>query len=397
MGKILNNWELKVFALLAAMALWVFVVGIENSVYKFPGDLEIQPLNMDKNVSLATELPTVNLYIKDDKDNISSLTKNDFTVYVDLAGLKSGEFELPVSVTPKNTQVRVLRVEPGEVKVKLSPSAEKVVKVAVKITGNPQQGYEAKDYKLEFETVKIMGAQAYLDQISEVDAVVALSGTETGNVSQNIALTIPDAQKTAKDYLQIVPAEVLVNLTVEPKLVQKEVKLIPKVSGVDNTETWLKLIKLVPATITIETDEKTADGIDSIETGDIDINKFVAQGNSLKVGFELPQGIKEINGVNSVTVKMKDDSVERKTLAAPVALTGKKDGVTVSTISPPSVQVTVSGAALLINNLQSGSVTLNVDLAKVDSLGALNLTKSDFNLPVGLSVTSFYPNQITLQ
>ena len=397
MIKLVQNLDIKILSLAAAFFLWIFVVGIENSVYKFPDALAIQAVNLDSNVSLAADLPTVRLYLKDDKDIIPTLTKNDFTISADFSNLKSGQYTVPISAVAKNPQVRILKVEPNQVSVKLSPSAEKDIKIVANITGKTAAGYEAKDYKLEFETAKILGAQVYLDQINNLEANLVLNGTETEDLSQNISLSLPEKNNAIGSNIQIVPPQVLINLRIVPKLDQKKFTIQPVPAGVDNSAVWVKLIKIFPASVQVEGDEKTIKSLETLNTKPIDIQQLLNQTGTFKVDLDMPAGVNVVGGTNSVSVSIKDETTERKTMAVPVVLTGKAEGVNVTKVTPSSINVTLSGTSSLVNNLKAGDVTVSIDISKINSLGPVQIQNQDIKVPLGLKVMDYRPGDITLE
>lgn len=395
--KIFQNLPIKLISLGAAIILWIFVVGIENSVFKFTETLDISLLNLDKNVSVSSSLPPVNIFLKDDQQLISTLTKSDFTVSVDLSGLKAGEYDLPVSATAKNPSVRIVKIDPNEIRIKLAPVAEKEVKISAAVSGAPASGFAAKEFKLEFDKVKILGAQNYLDQIDEVEADLVLAGTEKDDLSQNISLSLPAKNAGLAENVKIAPAEVLINLKIIPLLQQKKVPVELNLSGAENLEIWKKMVEVSPREIMLEGDDKAILAVTSVKTAELDVATLVGQAGALKVDLVLPAGVGIVNGGTSVSVTLKKESVERKTVAAPVVLSGKALNIKVAKVSPPSLTVTVTGAATLINNLKENSITYTVDLSKISSLGPVTAETAGFNLSPGLSVMDFKPKLITLE
>lgn len=397
MNKILQNWDLKALALLAAFSLWIFVVGIENSIYRMPENLHVQPLNLDYNVSIASVLPSVQVYIKDDKDIEKTVNKADFNVIVDLKGLKAGEYRLPVSVNSVKSQIRVMKVEPSEIDVKLAPSAEKETKVTLRVVGTPQDGYEVKDYKLEFDKAKIIGAQSYLDAVNEVTATLVLNGSESQAINQNVDLGLPEGKKDLSENIRIVPSEILVSLNIVAKLQQKQQKITPVFSGVSDQATWQKLVRLTPTTVTLEGDSKTMDSLNEIKTQPIDVPTLLAQGGTMKIALDLPDGVSLSSGKNEITVKYSNDATERKTLTVAVTVTGKNSAFSVNKITPASANVTLSGPAAIINSLTASDISLNLDLSTIQSLGNIKLSRDNISSPAGLTLIQISPDTVKLE
>ncbi len=397
MIKPLQNLHLKVLSLLAAVVLWMFVVGIENVAYKFPENLDIRLINTGSDISVAMKIPQVGIYIKQDKELISTLTKNDFDVYVDLAGLGAGDYTLPVTVNAKSPQVRVMKIDPSAIRVKLAPSGEKQIKVEGTIVGKPATGFEVKELSYEFEKVRILGAQKYLDVIDKVQAKIILTGNETEDASQTVKLLLPDEYSDYADSITIVPEQILINVEIVSKQSQKKVPVVLQLANADNLDAWGKRIKLVPATVEISGDEKVIKGITSLQTEPVDVSKLGTNASSFSAGLVIPQGIKTSGNVTEVGVQVKEESVERKTVRAPVNLIGTNPAFNINRITPETVEVIVSGAASLINGLKPEDISINIDLAKLTNAGPVIYSQSDIVVPQGISVLSSSPRQITLE
>ncbi|MCA9374411.1 hypothetical protein KC725_04595, partial [Candidatus Peregrinibacteria bacterium] len=89
--KIFSNIHLKLLALISAIVLWFVVITVENTIYIFPQELEIDVRNLGSNLSLANELPEVKLFLQVSKEELKSLTPDDFNVYIDLGNAQAGE------------------------------------------------------------------------------------------------------------------------------------------------------------------------------------------------------------------------------------------------------------------------------------------------------------------
>ena len=87
-NKILKNWELKILALVSAIVLWFFVVGIENNSYQFPEQIDIHAVNVPPDMTVTNDLGKATIRIQADQSMIKNLTADDFDISVDLQNAK---------------------------------------------------------------------------------------------------------------------------------------------------------------------------------------------------------------------------------------------------------------------------------------------------------------------
>lgn len=205
MKSLLNNWQLKLLAFFTAALLWMFVVGIENTVYLFPELLDVKTLDLGKTFSMQEKLTPIKLYIRTEGDIKKTLNKNDFEVSVDLSGKQSGTYDLPVLVSTTNPKISIVKVDPANVKVTIVPVMEKQVKVVTKVKGQPLSGFHLENIENKVEKVKIKAGQSALDKIQQVEAVITLSGTEDTTFKQTVSITLPENLGLTPENISIEP------------------------------------------------------------------------------------------------------------------------------------------------------------------------------------------------
>jgi len=281
MKSLLNNWQLKLLSFFTAGLLWVFVVGIENTVYLFPESLDIKPLDLGKTFSMQEKLTPIKLYIRTEGDIKKTLNKNDFEVSVDLSGKQSGTYNLPVLVSTNNPKITIVKVDPAEVKVTVVPIMEKQVKIVAKAKGAPLKGYHLEGIESKISTVKIKAGQSTLDKIQQIDAVITLSGTEDTTFKQTVSLTLPENLGIAPESVTIEPEsdELTTNIVTDtPEVTTQETLETPStaqttviapivLSGANPNFT---VQKITPSTMQI-TIEGDPDQIQKIQYNDVGI------------------------------------------------------------------------------------------------------------------------------
>jgi YbbR domain-containing protein len=308
MKSLLNNWQLKLLSFFTAALLWVFVVGIENTVYLFPESLDIKPLDLGKTFSMQEKLTPVKLYIRTEGDIKKTLNKNDFEVSIDLSGKQSGTYNLPVLVSTTNPKITIVKIDPATVNVTVVPIMEKQVKVVTKSKGNTLKGYHLDGIESKNSFVKIKAGQSTLDKVQQVEAVVTLNGTEDTTFKQTVSLTLPENLG--------IPAE---NVTIEPESIELRANIsadAPKVTTQETIETVksaqttviapivlsgsnpdFTVQKITPSTLQI-TVEGTPEQIQKIQYNDVGITidlSEIAKPGEITIPsnwIKIPEGVK---------------------------------------------------------------------------------------------------------
>jgi YbbR-like protein len=126
---LLRHWELKVFAVAFAFALWLFVMTSEKSdlVINAPIELEAVPAGL---VVAGGETESVDVQLHGLRGSLARLAPDQLRARLSLAGVEAGEVTL--RVLPENITVppgiTVLRISPSRIRVTLavpsSPSGE---------------------------------------------------------------------------------------------------------------------------------------------------------------------------------------------------------------------------------------------------------------------------------
>lgn len=302
---LLKNIELKILAIISALTLWFFVVGIENTVTKFPDMLEVQALNAPSDLTLISDLGTVRLRLRAKPDEVQNISKTDFDVTVNLQNLKAGEQEVPIQAISKKSEVSIVKVEPATIKVILEEKAEKEMKVKATVKGNAQKGYTVKDIKLTPESIKITGGKSVLAKISSMVAYINLDGSESTNFQSNVILGVEDNPQLTK-MITIEPAQVAADVSISAEFQQKTVVIKPVLKGFLDLNTENRKLEINPTNVIIQGKAEVINQIDNLETEPIDLEALTKANAPIQSKLVLPKGITLLeNQPASVAVSLK--------------------------------------------------------------------------------------------
>lgn len=185
--KIFENWVLKFISLAFAVVLWFFVMGESRMEVTRVVPLEYESL--PEGLMIASEVPTVvSLRISGPRALQGSLSPADISLRVDLENLSAGvtsfkRLEESLNI-PKG--LKITRISPSYVDVKLEKVRDRDVPVRVVLIGDPSPGFIVKSAKSTPVKVVVSGAESELKGVSEV----VTEGIDLTNVQESFSQTV---------------------------------------------------------------------------------------------------------------------------------------------------------------------------------------------------------------
>lgn len=299
----LKHLHLKILSLLLAILFWLAIVSLENAFYKVPQEIPVQVFNQSQELALSSQLGGVTLTVRaQDKLVLRGLAQGDFEAYVDLRNVGAGTSFLPVSVTSRNAQVNVVKVEPTEVEVTLEPVREKSVVVGTEISGRPAVGFSLDSAKLSKDSVVVKGAVSVVAKIGMIKAQVKLDGTERSSMIKTVEVKVFDKGGAPLEGLTFEPTDLSVSLTISEVQSSKQVGVKTNISG-SVANVTIKKIEVTPAVVSLTGPREVLSGINFVETEALDVKDF-GSGGEKEVELILPPGVKLADG-QSNTVKVR--------------------------------------------------------------------------------------------
>lgn len=169
MEKILENWVLKLISLAFAMVLWFFVMGESRMEVTHVAPLEYN--NLSEGLMIANEVPTsASIRISGPRALQVNLSPSDISLGIDLKGLSPGMTSFKRLEESLNipSGLKITRISPSYVDVKLERIRDRDVPVRVVLAGEPAPGFLVKSFKAVPDKVTVSGAESELKGVSEV-------------------------------------------------------------------------------------------------------------------------------------------------------------------------------------------------------------------------------------
>ena len=216
-----RNTGLKVLALALATLLWLTVAGehVGERVMRVP--LEFH--NIPPDLEMVGDPPNaVDVRVRGSSGVISRLQPGDVVASLELGGARPGSRLIHIEEIRAPYGVEVAQVTPATVSLELEKMATRMVPIVPALEGEPAPGFVAGRVTSEPPTVKVVGPESRVRQMSEATTEpVVVTGTRE-QVRDSVTVGLADsAVRLADAQTAIVTVEVL------PAPVEREFASVP--------------------------------------------------------------------------------------------------------------------------------------------------------------------------
>ncbi|MEZ4598656.1 MAG: CdaR family protein [Syntrophotaleaceae bacterium] len=167
--KFTENWVLKLLSLAFALVLWFFVMGEQRLERSYLVPLEL--MNMPVGMMVANDIPSrIEVRISGPRTLLMNLHPEDIGISVDLKGLRPGltTFKRLEERLNLPGPLKVTRLSPSYIDVRLDRVITKSVPVKVRLAGNPAKGYRVVRAVSDPANATIEGAKSELEKVEMV-------------------------------------------------------------------------------------------------------------------------------------------------------------------------------------------------------------------------------------
>ena len=194
----LEDWALKLVALIITFALWFGVTGLSTPTTK--------RVTVPLNFNIASNAQIVNvpqqevvIEISGDKTAIGQINRSELIVSVDLTDTPPGDKVVLLSpdtvFVPLPKGIRLIEIAPSRIGVNLESVEEKELEVKTETTGDPTLGYEVYSMTALPARVRVRGPVSVIDLLDHVQtAPVDITGKKDGFTAKQLTVTSPNAK-----------------------------------------------------------------------------------------------------------------------------------------------------------------------------------------------------------
>ncbi|HEY8487949.1 MAG TPA: CdaR family protein [Thermaerobacter sp.] len=302
-----NETRLKILSVILAIILWFGVMSSQNpdqarTVY----DVEVVPEGLDPGLAvLSLEPHAVDVTLSGPQEFLEDLSGRDARVTVDVSGVGPGEATRPVTVIPARGRLRVVRVSPQYVTVRIEQRMEKTVPVELQLNGEPAPDYIIENPAVSVEQVTVSGARSLVERVARVVASVPVGGIQS-TIAHSVTLVPVDASGRPVEaaYPQALVLEPLtVQVTVPVVFMpRKTVPVQARLAGTPAEGFEIGNITIEPAEVTVRArEERLLQDLEFLQTEPVDIGGL-DETVTREVPLAVPEGIVLAGGPRAVRV-----------------------------------------------------------------------------------------------
>jgi YbbR domain-containing protein len=197
----LEDWPMKLAALLITFALWVGVTGLSQPTVQRMDGIPLT-LRYSDNVDASSTVDEIDLVLSGDKRKIDELNlrRNDLVVSLDLTNIQPGN--QVVQLTPGTvslslpTGIKLDEIIPRQIPVKIEIVEVKEVTVSPLTTGQPADGFEIYGQTVEPSKIHVRGPSNLVRSLAMVTTdKIDLSNRNVDFTARQVPISISNPEK----------------------------------------------------------------------------------------------------------------------------------------------------------------------------------------------------------
>ena len=202
-------WLPKLLCLIAAGALWGYVMNEQNPQVENTYTVPVETRNLDRSL-VATNVPsTVKVKVRMSRSDMIYMRSDNIKAYVDLTGITDGDYpNTPIHVSVPGDE-SVVSVTPKTFDLNEDTYAVKTLPANVQIFGTPETNFSVESKKVTPDTITIAGSSAMIAKADRAVVSVNIAGKEK-SFTEFDSVNILDADGNTVTGLDIMPSQVKV-------------------------------------------------------------------------------------------------------------------------------------------------------------------------------------------
>ena len=200
----LDDWLIKVIAVVITFALWLGVTGLRAPIAVRFRNVQLSPRFSNEIEAINSPIQEVNIVVTGDNRKIDQINKNELIVSVDLTNVEAGD--QMIQLTPENvnvelpTGVKLTEIQPNRIPVKLENVMEREIPVRAETQNNVAEGFEIYGTAVLPNKVKVRGPESYINSLDFVSTErIDLENRNTDFTAQQVGLNIVNPKITLID------------------------------------------------------------------------------------------------------------------------------------------------------------------------------------------------------
>ncbi len=297
-----RNFPLKAVSLLLAIFLWVWVLLTEQNpiVEQTFSKIKVVPEGIQPNLTIAGELPTVDVRVKGLKQDLQDL-RETIQAFVSCRNLKAGSYHLEVQIRAPS-DLTVVGKQPSELSVVIEDIVSENRTAEAKLVGEPPVGYELLGALISPKIIQVSGSRTQVDRASRVMVTVDLQ-----RIIPGVAISMParavDSNGSVVQGITLTPPRVNIVADLKPIVASKVLPVFIRTKGMLPDRISLVSLKVDPPMVTAVLPASNITEVTRVETKEVDLGN-ARTSFTRKVGLIVPEGVSLLSD-SEVTVSIR--------------------------------------------------------------------------------------------
>jgi YbbR domain-containing protein len=278
----------KLLAVLVALIVWIFVMNEQNPPVEGTFQVALGTRNLSEKMVVMEAPETVRVKVRGLRNAIAGAAVKEFRATVDLKGMATGQYNLPVSVALPGGY-ELVEVMPDKVTVKIEALRSRQFSIAPRLSGPIATQMQLGKVEVKPAVATITGPQSLLDSVEKVVAPLEIKEpTAAFSVTSKLILLGPEG--TEMKSLTREPTQVVVSGNLESGTVSRIVDVKTVLIGNLPDGILLRKVFTEPLKLELKGPKAVLDKISTVVTEPVSLTGVIKD-VTREVPLQIPPGV----------------------------------------------------------------------------------------------------------
>ncbi len=363
-----SNIMTKILSVVAAIALWMYVIGEVNpEIIQEIKNVEVKLVNMEKLtqtglVLMGQDYYSVDIKVRGRRSDIINTTSENINAIADMRGFGQGQNSIPVAVNlPSNLELE--DINPLQIKVTIDEVVNRAKPVEIEFEGEAADGYIHTTPIVSLPEISVSGPETFVESVDRIVTRVNLNNSKV-DISQSLPFSIVDADNN--EVLGVTTEETYIDVSV-PILRIKNVPINVKTSGTPAEGYELVSIIHIPSKVDIMGATEVIEPVDSVTASDVSL-EGLTETQDINLNVNLPEGA-QLAEINQPRIKVFIEKIIEKELIYDVndlQIEGLREDLEIEFLENNTIKFVVKDIESSINRLSEEDISVMLDLNGIE-------------------------------
>ncbi|MCG8481700.1 MAG: CdaR family protein [Clostridia bacterium] len=363
-----SNIMTKILSVVAAIALWMYVIGEVNpEIIQEIKNVEVKLVNMEKLtqtglVLMGQDYYSVDIKVRGRRSDIINTTSENINAIADMRGFGQGQNSIPVAVNlPSNLELE--DINPLQIKVTIDEIVNRAKPVEIEFEGKAADGYIHTTPIVSLPEISVSGPETFVESVDRIVTRVNLNNSKV-DISQSLPFSIVDADNN--EVLGVTTEETYIDVSV-PILRIKNVPINVKTSGTPAEGYELVSIIHIPSKVDIMGATEVIEPVNSVTANDVSL-EGLTETQDINLNVNLPEGA-QLAEINQPRIKVFIEKIIEKELIYDVndlQIQGLREDLEIEFLENNTIKFVVKDIESSINRLSEEDISVMLDLNGIE-------------------------------